>query len=42
MYSADMRDAQLILGYSDVFSGEKPNLIDRIKKLNMHKHSCNS
>lgn len=37
MYSADMRDAQLILGYSDVFSGEKPNLIDRIKKLNMHK-----
>ena len=37
MYSADMRDAQLILGYSDVFSGEKPNLIERIKKLNMHK-----
>lgn len=37
MYSADMRDAQLILGYSDVFSDEKPDLIERIKKLNMHK-----
>lgn len=37
MYSADMRDAQLILGYGDVFSDEKPDLIERIKKLNMHK-----
>ena len=37
MYFADMRDAQLILGYSDVFSDEKPDLIERIKKLNMHK-----
>lgn len=37
MYSVDMKDAQLILGYSDVSSKEKPNLIEKIKKMNMHK-----
>lgn len=37
MYSVDMKDAQLILGYSDVFSEEKPNLIEKIQKMNMHK-----
>mgnify|MGYP004514329895 CR=1 FL=1 len=37
MYSVDMKDAQLILGYSDVFSDDKPNLIEKIGKMNMHK-----
>lgn len=37
MYSVDMKDAQLIHGYSDVFSEEKPNLIEKIQKMNMHK-----
>lgn len=37
MYSADMRNAQLILGYSDVFSEDKPNLVEQIQKMNMHK-----
>lgn len=37
MYSVDMKDAQLILGYTDVFSEEKPNLIEKIQKMNMHK-----
>ena len=37
VYSADMEDAQLILGYSDVFSDDKPNLIEKIKTMNMHK-----
>lgn len=37
MYSIDMKEAQLILTYSDVFKEEPPNLIDEIKKLNMHK-----
>lgn len=37
MYSVDMKDAQVILGYSDVFSGDKPNLIETIEKMNMHK-----
>lgn len=32
-----MKDAQLILGYSDVFSDDKPNLIEKIGKMNMHK-----
>ena len=37
MYSADMKNAQVILGYSDVFSDDKPNLIEKIEKMNMHK-----
>lgn len=39
MYSTNIKDAQLILGYSDVFSDfeKKPNLIEKIKKMNMHK-----
>lgn len=37
MYSVDMKNAQLILRYSDVFPGEKPNLVDKIKNVNMHK-----
>lgn len=37
MYSVDMKNAQLILRYSDVFPGEKPNLVDKIKNINMHK-----
>lgn len=37
MYFADINNAQLILGYSDVFAGEKPNLVDMIHKMNMHK-----
>lgn len=37
MYFADIKNTQLILGYSDVFSGEKPNLVDMIHKMNMHK-----
>lgn len=37
MYSVDMKDAQLILGYSDVFSDDKPNLIEKIGKMNIHK-----
>ena len=37
MYSVDMKDAQLILGYSDVFSDDKPNLIEKIGNMNMHK-----
>lgn len=32
-----MKDAQLILGYSDVFSDDKPNLIEKIGKMNIHK-----
>lgn len=37
MYSVDAENAQLLLGYSDVFSDEIPNLQEKIKKLNMHK-----
>ena len=37
MYSADVREAQFILSYSDVFPGGIPNLEDEIPKLNMHK-----
>lgn len=32
-----MKNAQVILAYSDVFPGEKPNLIEKIKNANMHK-----
>lgn len=37
MYSVDTSNCQVILRYSDVFSERKPNLIDKIKKANMHK-----
>ncbi len=37
MYSIDSRDAQLLLTYRDVFGDNIPNLIDEIRKLNMHK-----
>lgn len=37
MYSANIKDVQLILGYSDVFPDGKPNLIETIKTMNMHK-----
>lgn len=37
MYTADVREAQLLLSYTDVFPGEVPNLEDEIPKLNMHK-----
>ena len=37
MYSVNGKDAQVILGYSDVFSGDKPCLIEKIKEMNMHK-----
>lgn len=37
MYSVDTKEAQLLLVYSDVFSGPIPELKDEISKLNMHK-----
>ncbi len=37
MYSVDADNAQLVLGYTDVFSDEIPELQEEIKKLNMHK-----
>ena len=37
MYSVDANGAQILIGYSDVFSDEMPNLIREIEKLNMHK-----
>lgn len=37
MYSVNMNDAQLILRYSDVFQDDKPNFIESIKTMNMHK-----
>ena len=37
MYSVDATDAQLLIGYTDVFSGETPNLKEEISTLNMHK-----
>lgn len=37
MYSVDASDAQVLLGYSDVFSGKLPDLNEEIGKLNMHK-----
>jgi len=30
MYSVDATDAQLLIGYTDVFSGETPNLKEEI------------
>lgn len=37
MYKADTTGAKLILGYSDIYIEPKPDLHDRISKLNMHK-----
>ena len=37
MYSVDATGAQLLVGYTDVFSGEMPNLKEEITALNMHK-----
>lgn len=37
MYTVNSTGAQLILGYDDVFREEKPDLIERISNLNMHK-----
>lgn len=37
MYVANMEGSQVILTYSDVFSEPKPNLIEKIKTMNMHK-----
>ena len=37
MYSIDATGAQLLIGYTDVFSGETPNLNEEIATLNMHK-----
>lgn len=37
MYSVDVTGAQVLLTYSDVFQDKKPDLIEEIKKLNMHK-----
>ncbi|MCH5191588.1 MAG: hypothetical protein J1F23_05425 [Oscillospiraceae bacterium] len=37
MYSVDVTGAQLLIGYTDVFLGETPNLKEEITTLNMHK-----
>lgn len=37
MYTTDMNGAQILLTYSDIYDNEKPDLIESIKKLNMHK-----
>ena len=37
MYSVDAENAQLLLGYTDVFSDEIPNLQEEINNMNMHK-----
>ncbi|MCC0645674.1 hypothetical protein KGF41_15545 [Clostridioides sp. ZZV14-6150] len=37
LYTIDATDAQILLTYSEVFEGDKPNLIEEIKKINMHK-----
>ena len=37
MYTADVTGAQILLTYSDVFKEEKPDLIESIKSINMHK-----
>lgn len=36
-YNVDATDAQILLGYSDLFPGAAPELIPEIQKLNMHK-----
>ena len=37
MYTVDIKGAQTILGYTELFGEEKPNLVEVIKKLNVHK-----
>ena len=37
MYKVDGRNAQILLGYEDVFHEKAPDLITEIKKLNIHK-----
>ena len=37
MYSVNAIGAQLLIGYTDVFLGETPNLKEEIATLNMHK-----
>lgn len=37
MYSVDADSAQLLIGYTDIFSGEIPDVKEEISKLNMHK-----
>ncbi len=37
MYSVDATGAQLLIGYTDVFSWETLNLKEEIATLNMHK-----
>lgn len=37
MYTADVTGAHILLTYSDIFKEDKPDLIECIKNLNMHK-----
>lgn len=37
MYTVDASEAQVLIGYKDIFSSDMPNLKDEIQKLNMHK-----
>lgn len=37
MYSIDISKVHLILGYSDVYDGEKPDVVEIIQSMNMHK-----
>ena len=37
MYTADVTGAQVLLTYSDIYKNEKPDLIESIKSINMHK-----
>lgn len=37
MYSVDASDAQILIGYSEVYSGKVPDLKEEIFTLNMHK-----
>lgn len=37
VYTVDIKGAQTILGYTELFGEEKPDLVEEIKKLNVHK-----
>lgn len=37
VYTVDIKGAQTILGYTELFGEEKPNLVEVIKKLNARK-----
>ena len=37
MYIVDITDAEILLTYSDIFKENKPDLINSIKRFNMHK-----